>query len=1374
MKPWNRIALTLVLAPVVLPSALAQTPAELVQQVVSREVSIHVGGVQEPEYRELVSRELSIFSGDEPVPPYQEALSREFSVFIGAEPDPPYRQIISREVSVLQPNGASFFAIGGEKLILPMVQDYKVRDAENTTTYLRAVGVGSVLSLPNLTNLVGNARANGYLRIEALEAGRVELASLLGMTQPYDGTKPTTSRGIQVLADGPGSVVDLSGLMNFADLAVTPGSRFEARNGGTILLGAGAKLALKQVSLLATGSGTVLDLSGLKVFEGGATSSTNCLVQATAGATLNLPKIEELGPTAINFLADGVGSVIDLSGLVRFIGGSLEARNSGVIRTPKLFFVDRARIIVRNTGRIDVAQIRKLTDSRVTADGTTLAFAELFNWTGTVFDSANAGSVDLPQIDLALSHLTTSTNELWCGDPVTVSWQGFNPTGAAIMGGWTDALYLSKDDRWDIDDLLIGRVDQTQGLAAGEVYTATANVFVPGVLPGEYHLLVRSVALGFMGTLGQDNTFATAVPILMPELTVGTPIDSAFLAPGHARYWKLVVEPDKDLEVALELLPTNGAAELYLSQDVLPTRTAYHLKFTGPSATNQVIRIPGTRTSTNYVLAYCLFASNLPAGFTATGNYLSLAFNSFAPDRGGNLGEVTLRIMGQGMSSKSVIALTVPQPDALSRELLPVRTWHTSQEHIYATFDLRGLSPTNADVVLRTPTGQESRIERGFAIVPGVREQLRLTVDGPSVIARARAVHGGIRYGIYKVAVRNDSNEDAGPLVVSLWLPESPMLSASVSGDYVPGTLNSSKGYLATAIPWLGPGEMAELEYNIGVGSLEDGSMLLQWLVESLDRRYFLEEAANVSEELRNAVLRIDNIEVENPEGYRLAANPIAWLNYATDTLRAAGFLADEEQLSGRGLFGHRVIADGNSCARWCSYEAALFCAGAGALGTLLSGPFGFGVGLGCSLGSVEVCIKKCGPPPPPTPPPAPVCEVLNFGPVGNAKVCTPAALDPNDISGSPGWGNEHFVSAQSTFGFTVDFENLPSASAAVLRLSVTNQLESGFDPATVEIKEVGFGGTRFVVPRGLSHYETTALFDGWTWGFAAGWQRGKTPLMVDVNAGVDVTTGLLTLNLTCADTNTGTFPEDAYAGFLPPNRPELFYYPTNDLSCCGVQVNTNVLVQPGQGYIVYTVRPRADLPTGTVITNAAQIVFDWNEPIDTPVVFNTIDAGAPSSSVQPLPAESAAAFVVEWSGEDDAGGSGINGYDIYVSADGGAFERWLTDVPTTSEQFLGVPGVTYRFYSVARDNVGNTELPPAVADAETRVTGELRLQWQVQGATLLLSWPGSLAEAFVESAGAVNGPYGLLGVAPILEGDRWLIELPLQQSQAYFRLRLP
>ena len=61
---------------------------------------------------------------------------------------------------------------------------------------------------------------------------------------------------------------------------------------------------------------------------------------------------------------------------------------------------------------------------------------------------------------------------------------------------------------------------------------------------------------------------------------------------------------------------------------------------------------------------------------------------------------------------------------------------------------------------------------------------------------------------------------------------------------------------------------------------------------------------------------------------------------------------------------------------------------------------------------------------------------------------------------------------------------------------------------------------------------------------------------------------------------------------------------------------------------------------------------FDTQPPINTPQIFNTIDAGTGlTSSVAPLPAATTSkAFNVSWSGTDAANGSAINAFTIFVS----------------------------------------------------------------------------------------------------------------------------
>ena len=283
--------------------------------------------------------------------------------------------------------------------------------------------------------------------------------------------------------------------------------------------------------------------------------------------------------------------------------------------------------------------------------------------------------------------------------------------------------------------------------------------------------------------------------------------------------------------------------------------------------------------------------------------------------------------------------------------------------------------------------------------------------------------------------------------------------------------------------------------------------------------------------------------------------------------------------------------------------------------------------------------------------------------------------------------------------------------------------------------------------------------------------------VVIEIEAALDPVTRQLTLDLFTLDPETGWLPGDPRIGFL---------FPEDGTG-------------RGQGSISYIVRPKAGLPTGTRIENWARIYFDYNDPIDTPVVFNTIDAGAPSSQVDPLPATvDSPDILVSWSGEDDPGGSGIESYDLYVSRDDGPFELWLARATDTYAVYPAIAGHHYAFYSLARDGVGHVEAAPEVADAVTYVTVPFDLEVTVDSLpgsiplghefsyTVMVNnlGPGNatnvvlshwIASGFTLAAlpeptqGSVEVDDGLITVrfGDLLDGDRAELQVPLRATAA-------
>jgi RHS repeat-associated protein len=299
------------------------------------------------------------------------------------------------------------------------------------------------------------------------------------------------------------------------------------------------------------------------------------------------------------------------------------------------------------------------------------------------------------------------------------------------------------------------------------------------------------------------------------------------------------------------------------------------------------------------------------------------------------------------------------------------------------------------------------------------------------------------------------------------------------------------------------------------------------------------------------------------------------------------------------------------------------------------------------------------------------------FKPKPDAQGKVPANVvprDPNDIIGPTGFGEEKWTSASSTLPYTIRFENISTATAPAQTVTVTHPLDTDLDLRTFRLSSFGWGGLIFDVPANTAFYNQRLDLTA---------TRGY---FVDVTAGIDLVKGEAFWTVTTIDPNTGDVPVDPLTGFLPPN-------------------NTDGI---GDGFVNYTIKAKRDVLTGTVIDAKATIVFDTQAPIDTPPIFNTLDAGKPTSTVKALPTNvTNPEFVVNWTGNDGNNGSALANYTIYVSDNNGEFTPWLTDTTLTEATYIGQTGHTYAFYSIAKDNAGNTQTLPDTAQA-TIIVGTL------------------------------------------------------------------
>ncbi len=215
-------------------------------------------------------------------------------------------------------DGSSFNVSGGANATLSALTTYN--GGSDVYTTLQATGTGSILALPKLTSLNGEAtQYYSYVQVEALAGGNVQLPLVSSIS----------GGPVLLESDGASSQLDVSALASFKGISGRGNiSTLQATRGGTVL--DPALTTLDHANLTLDGTGTIA-IAQIRSF----TAGTFALSGGTA---------------ALSGLTDGDGSSFNVSGganatlsvLTTYNGGSdvyttLQATGTGsILALPKL------------------------------------------------------------------------------------------------------------------------------------------------------------------------------------------------------------------------------------------------------------------------------------------------------------------------------------------------------------------------------------------------------------------------------------------------------------------------------------------------------------------------------------------------------------------------------------------------------------------------------------------------------------------------------------------------------------------------------------------------------------------------------------------------------------------------------------------------------------------------------------------------------------------------------------------------------------------------------------------------------------------------------------------------------------------------------
>lgn len=264
---------------------------------------------------------------------------------------------------------------------------------------------------------------------------------------------------------------------------------------------------------------------------------------------------------------------------------------------------------------------------------------------------------------------------------------------------------------------------------------------------------------------------------------------------------------------------------------------------------------------------------------------------------------------------------------------------------------------------------------------------------------------------------------------------------------------------------------------------------------------------------------------------------------------------------------------------------------------------------------------------------------------------------DPNEIHGYTSDAGSKFISnSVREVSYSIEFENDPKiANASAHKIVVTNELDknvfdlSSFMPTKIQI------GDKTLELDGKKNFTHTIDM------------RPEINAIAQVNLDYNETEGVATWTISSLDPMTMEETFDIMQGVLPVNS------------------NGN-----GIGFLSYNIGIRKQMDDGDAFSNSASITFDFEEPIETPVWTNTVDAIAPESEIT-LATSVANDITLRFDANDNR--SGVWKYNLYVQeVKDGKWTKVEDEITTSEYTFKGIEGFDYGFCVMAVDSAGNVE----------------------------------------------------------------------------------
>ena len=319
------------------------------------------------------------------------------------------------------------------------------------------------------------------------------------------------------------------------------------------------------------------------------------------------------------------------------------------------------------------------------------------------------------------------------GAPIAVAWTLHNTGLNPASGQMREAVYLSSDPVWDVGDALLGIRNAQINLGPGATLEHQLTAPLAKVAAGDFYVLLRTDILNNILESDESNNLAASenrIHASVQLLPIGETVQTA-MPNATDLYYRIEIPPSLHGETMLLTLngdTLNGANEMYLRFGDLPSLVLFDLAHGEAVSGRQEIIVPELTTGTYYLLIRGNTRSGSQQNIRLLAEILIFQIRKVQAAKGGNAGQITLRIDGSKFEPGMTFRLEGPNSNPITATAM----WYVDRTRAFAAFDLRSHPPGFYHLTARKAGGATTALNNAFQIESGGSPLLLTNFTAPA------------------------------------------------------------------------------------------------------------------------------------------------------------------------------------------------------------------------------------------------------------------------------------------------------------------------------------------------------------------------------------------------------------------------------------------------------------------------------------------------------------------------------------------------------------------------------------------------------------------------------------------------------------------